>query len=400
MDNSGLPGYSRASKAKQPSSTTAGVNLSGSIDNSTQTVLVANNCDLESLQRLLKKFPTTEMESRLVKDSDWKDSLFILRKDGDTELITFPKNMDSFADNLFMISLLRLAVLKKWTIQLSSKELDVKVFDSVEGPFFAGFIAGACLKETGTCIKGSTRYSKGVASFQSFSVEKKIGKHPWLRTGGMDNLLSRLSGMKGFTKEYWGLRGTLAAIFKTIVPIQVTDLETYFLPKSEVMKHIRTKLPYENGGLFRSEEIAFLSQGYSTVKEQLNAFLVKLDQPTQEFAENFVSEYTPIKTAIENIDKQIRLLAVNRSKILFPQGNKKGIKKFKAMSLEDKLEVVSDDKPDLFLPESLPRISRTAESNLKEGSSAWRTAVYGEPYNHPLVKDIVDSWYTKFYSDE
>jgi hypothetical protein len=76
------------------------------------------------------------------------------------------------------------------------------------------------------------------------------------------------------------------------------------------------------------------------------------------------------------------------------------VKKFKAMSLEDKLEVVSDDKPDLFLPESLPRISRTAESNLKEGSSAWRTAVYGEPYNHPLVKDIVDSWYTKFYSDE
>lgn len=299
-----------------------------------------------------------------------------------------------------MISLLQLCVVKQWKIQLSSKELDHSVFESNEGAFVAGFIAGSMMKKTGPYTNGTTRYSKGIASFQTYSVEKKFGKVPWLRTGGMDNLMSRLSGMKGFNKDYWGLRGTLAAILKSVDPIEVSDIKTYFLPKSEVMKHIKTKLPYENGGLFRSEEIAFLSAGFSGVKDELNEFLMKLEHPTEEFILNFQSEYAPIKSAIERAESRVRLLAVNRSKELFPPGKKKSIMKFKAQSLEDKLETLGEDKPHLFAPESLPGIKSIGESKKKPGSQAWRAEVYSSVYQNPLARDVVDSWYTKFFSSE
>lgn len=340
------------------------------------------------------------MESRLVKDDDWKDSLFILRKEGDTEMITFPKNVESFADNLLMISLVRVAVLNKWTIQLSTKELDTKVFDSAENAFFAGFVGAACQGKTGAYQKGTTRFSKGIAAFQTFSVESELGKVTWLRTGGLDNLLARLSGMKGFTKDYWSLRGTIAAIFRLIKPVTVTDLKTYFLPKSEVMKHIKTKLPYNNGGIFRSEEIAYLSAGYSSTESDLNDFLMKLDKPTEEFVKNFSKEYAPIKTKIEAAERTIKLIAVSRSKVLFPEGKKKGTTKFKKLPLEDKIDIVKEDKVQLFEPESLPGIKIETESKENIGSVKWRTVAYKTAYTNPLAREVIDSWYIKFASEE
>lgn len=294
---------------------------------------------------------------------------------------------------MFIISLVRLCVLMKWKIQLSTKEVPVDVFETSEGAYFAGFIAAACLKQTGPKINGTTKFSKGVLAFQTFSVEKKRGKLSHLRTGGMDKLLMRLSLMKGFTKDWWSLRGSIAAILKMIPPTEVTDLKTYMMSKPDILKTIRTKLPYENGGLFRTSEIAALSAKYSKVTEMVNAFTSNLDSPTEEFASNFLSHYAPVKTSIEQVDRDLRTLAVNRSKILFPVGKKKSILKFKAKSLEDKLEEVVEKNEILFLPESLPGISRDGESKLKTGSAGWKKAVYGT-YSNAYAKELIDSWYS------
>jgi len=361
------------------------------------TLLVANTGDLVHLDRLLKKFPTTEMESRMIKDSDWKDSLFIMRDESGEKLITFPRNVESFADNLFMISLVRLCVLMQWKIQLSTRDMDTSVFESPENGFFAGFIAGACMKQTGERVIGNTRFSKGIAAFQSYSVEKEFGKLPHLRTGGMDSLLQRLSQMKGFTKDYWGIRGSLAAIFKLIRPIPVTELKSFLLPMQEIKKNIRTKLPYENGGLFRTEEIAYLGERYLKQKTRLQEFLAKLENPTEDFARSFIAEYTPIKTGLERIDTEIRLIAVNRSKVLFPAGNKKSILNFKKKTLDEKLEEVLENHESLFAPESLPGISKDGDSQKKEMSTEWREDVYSSYSTEPAA-EVIDSWYTLIYS--
>jgi len=362
-------------------------------------LLVANDNDLAHLERLLKKFPTTEMESRMIKDSDWKDSLFIMREESGQKLITFPRNIESFADNLFMISLIRLCVLMQWKIQLSSKEMEVSVFESAENSFFAGFIAGACRRTTGERVIGNTRFSKGIAAFQYYSVEKQYGKLPHLRTGGMDSLLQRLSLMKGFTKDYWGLRGSIAAILKFIKPLPVDELKTFLLPIQEIKKNIRTKLPYENGGLFRTEEIAYLGNRYSKQKTKLQEFIAKLENPTEDFAKSFIAEYTPIKSSLERIDNEIRLIAVNRSKVLFPAGKKKSIIKFKEKTLDEKLEEVMENHENLFAPESLPGISKDGDSQKKVGSADWREDVYSS-YSEEPAAEVIDSWYSLLSSQD
>jgi hypothetical protein len=289
--------------------------------------------------------------------------------------------------------------LNKWVIQKSSKELPVSVFDSAEGPFFAGYIAAALQERTGPYTKGTTRFSKGYASFQTFSVEKAYGKAFWLRTGGQENLMQRLSSMKGFTKDYWGLRGTIAALLKSIKPIKVSDINTYFLPKSEIVKHIRTKLPFENGGLFRTEEISYLSERYSTVKTMITKFMVMIDNPTEDFIEHFLEAYTPLKTAFESVDREIKLLAVNRSKELFPQGKKKGLLKFKALSLDEKIESLNEEKQRMFVPESLPGIKRTKDSEEEIGTPDWYNEVYEASSAKSHAVEVISSWYNYHHSD-
>jgi hypothetical protein len=122
-----------------------------------------------------------------------------------------------------------------------------------------------------------------------------------------------------------------------------------------------------------------------------------MDNPTLEFAKNFNAKYAPVKTLVDRVDKEVKLTAVARSKILFPAGKKKSITKFKAMSLDEKLHDIDEDKHTNFLPESLPGISRQT-TNVEFGRPEWYTSVYAN-YTQDPVKQIIDSWYAQ-YSQE
>jgi hypothetical protein len=320
---------------------------------------LANQETLPLMERLLAKFPTTEMESRAVKDSDWKDSLFILKREGNTTYVTIPKNLESFADNLFMIALLKHMINRRWILQVSTKELPTSVFETSEAAYFAGFVAQSCLETTGECIKGISKFSKGARAFQTFSIEKKYGKQSYLRTGGMDSLLKRLSVMAGFTKDYWGLRGTIAAIWREATPCRVTNLETYLRPKQEILKVIKTKLAYENGGLFRPEEIAYLDEKYADTKQAITQFVNRLDKPSEDLATNFDKEYAKVKTLVDQCDNAMKTIGASRAKTLFPQGKKKKDINYRKKQLAEKItDIESDEILISFLPEALPGINR------------------------------------------
>jgi hypothetical protein len=217
----------------------------------------------------------------------------------------------------------------------------------------------------------------------------------------MERLTKRLSVMKGFTKEYWGLRGSLAALFKMCTPVKVTNLETYMRSKSEILGTIRTKLAYENGGVFRPEEIAYLGEKYASVKSAVNEFVAGLDHPTEDLAQNFDRLFAPIKTRIEQCDREVRVVSANRAKILFPIDKKKRSLKFKKLSLAEKLSEIPSEKEIEFTPESLPGISVLSTSQAKWSSLKWKQEVYGSLYSEsPTVKEVIDSWYANFASSE
>jgi hypothetical protein len=383
----------KASSASTPSA--AGSATDRSYYNS-QLESFVDSIESSSVKRLLEKFPYSEMEAKSINTTDWVNSIFSTKVEGDKQYVTVPKNCESFMDSLFMITLMRVFATLKWIPVLSTRELPTGVLETREGAFFAGFISASLRSTTGPMDTGTTKYAKGVKAFQTFSVEKEFGRSIHLRSGGMDKITERLSVMKGFTKDYWGLRGALAAIFKATKPVKVSHLSTYFKSKSEIMKNIKTKLLFKNGGVFRAEELAYLSQRYSKAQEELESFLLKLDNPTEELAKNFSEYYGRLKSILEQADNEIKPTVTSRARILFPTDKKKNTLKFLKLGLLEKLQTIGDDKMVTFMPETLPGISVFSKAPSEDwGSANFKKLRYGV-YEDQYVVEVIDSFYGSF----
>lgn len=298
-----------------------------------------------------------------------------------------------------MMSLLKIMEIKKWRPVLSSSELPKGVLETKEGAFFAGFVSGALSEETGAIDTGTSKYAKGHRAHQIFSVEKTHGKARHLRNGGMSKITERLSSMKGFTQAYWGLRGSLVTLFKGVPSSRVTHLNTYVLHKSELVKIVKTKLQYENGGCFRPEEISYLQDRYQTQRERLNAFISRFENPDMELAESFNQIYAPIKTLVDAADTEIKNVLASRARILFPETKKKSIIAWRSKPLGEKLIDLSEEQMTAFRPESLPGIvSTVVDVNEFATTREYLGRKYPQAGGNVPIGEIVTSWYNSYES--
>jgi len=286
---------------------------------------------------------------------------------------------------------------KTWIPVLSESDLPSGVLETKEGAFFAGFVAASLRKETGPMETGTTKYSKGFKSYQTFCVEKAYSKSVHLRTGGMDKITERLSNMKGFTKDYWGLRGAIMSLFKSIKPIKVTDLQTYMKSKNEISKSIKTKMPFRNGGVFRVEEIAYLDSIYTKSTEELEQFLATLNEPSEELAKNFEAYYTRVRVSVNRVESEVKPIMAARSRILFPDSKKKKDIKWRDQPLIEKLATLDEKHLVHFRPQSLPGITVKDSSTELFGGIAWKEDVFGRDLSNYAI-EVIDSWYGSFES--
>jgi hypothetical protein len=354
-----------------------------------------------AVRQILQKFPASEEMARNINASNWNETLFEHNKDNGVDYVTVPKNIEDFRDSLMMISILKIYEIKGWVPTLSSVEMPKAVLETKEGAFFAGFVSGSLRQQTGAIESGNTKYSRGIRAFQIFSVEKTQGRSSrHLRTGGMDSVTERLSSMKGFTQAYWGLRARLVTLFKSLKEIPVSELGTYVKSKEELLKTIKTKLHFENGGCYRPEELSYLSARYANTKNELNKFLGRLERPDEELAKNFNELYAPVKTSIETADNEIKANLSSRARILFPNDNKKRTQTWAKKSLSEKLSDLSEDKLKEFLPETLPGI--IAMPIQVEGSPQRRISLLGQRYptEDNLIREVIASWYANFDESE
>lgn len=206
--------------------------------------------------------------------------------------------------------------------------------------------------------------------------------------------------MKGFTQAYWGLRGSIASLFKSVNTSTVTDLHTFIKPKSELMKVIKNKFAYQNGGLFRPEEIAYFDVRYHNEKTRLDEFVALLDQPTEDLARDFQALYSRVRAGIARADHEVQSVATQRARLCFPSGNKPKDKKFAKLSLTEKILSFRDEQKIQFKPESLPGIVyMNSTSGAPVGSEAWLVAFYGEDPGE-TAREVILSWYSNFVSSE
>jgi hypothetical protein len=316
------------------------------------------------------------------------------RREGGRTFVTVPANIENFSGNLLMISILTIFEMKGWIPVLSTKDVVPAVFETNDGAFFAGFVSQALSSETGPMVSSPSKYSKGQKAHQTYSVESRYSQSSHLRIGGMKKVISNLNSMKGFTKEWWSLRSTVIALFKSLPASRVTHLETFMRSREDINKNIKTTFKYQNGGLLRSEEIAYLRNRYSAQHASYEAFQGSLSNPTRDLAENFDASYRVVKSAIDGANEECRLLLANRSRIAFPASKKKEDVKFSAKSLAEKLSIIPESNLEYWFPESLPGITGSiTEQELARGSVQFIQARYGTQLDVPLAREIIESWY-------
>lgn len=384
------PGLGSASKASKAEDAQSSVGTERTF---------ADSIESAAVRQILQSFPTSEMLARNISVTNWAESLFVPNQSGDMTYVTVPHNIEEYRDSLMMMSILKLYEAKRWVPSLSSTSLPRAVLETKEASFFAGFVSASLRRETGECETGSTKYARGIRSFQTFSVEKAYGRARHLKTGGLDNITEKLSSMKGFTKEFWGLRGAIVTLFKSVNPARVTRLDTFVKSREELLKVVKTRLQSENGGCFRPEELRFLSERYQSTKQELNTFLGRLEHPNEELAQHFDELYAPIKTNIDRCDNEIKANLASRARILFPNSNKKGIQRWLQKSLVEKLSDLSEDKLKEFLPETLPGI--TAQAIEIVGEQQQRFQLITRRYHavgDPTAQEVIASWYANFDS--
>jgi len=377
------------------------VSTQGSATQITQLKSFMDEIESATVKQLLQRFPTTEIAARSINSSDWSSTIFVPKMDGNKTYVTIPKNIGNFLDSLMMMSILKIFEIKQWIPTLSSEELPKSVLETKEGAFFAGFVSASLRTETGEMETGSTKYAKGIKAHQTYSVEKAYGKPKHLKTGGMDKVTERLSSMKGFTQAFWGLRGTIVALFKGLPAARVTNIETYMKSKNELLKIVKTRLQYENGGCFRPEELIYLGERYQAARTTLNVFLSLLETPTENLAKNFDAVYAPVKITVETADNEIKANLAARARILFPQDNKKKSQTWARKTLVEKLLDLPEDKLKEFRPETPPGITANiTEVSKEENFSEWLRTRYRVTETNGNETAVIRSWYTTFESPE
>lgn len=347
-----------------------------------------------AIRRLLQSFPLSELEARSVGSTTFADTIFGTEKRDGVTYVTVPKNAETHSGSLLFISILKIFEINQWIPTLSTKDVPKAVFETNDGGFFAGFVAASLDNSTGAHITGKSKYSKGQEAFQIYSVDMAYPGSKHLRTGGMQKIIKNLNDMKSFTKEWWSTRSTITALFKGLRPAAVSHLETFFKSREEINKNIANTFKFKNGGIFRGEEITYLSQRYSEEIRLNDEFQALLLHPTPDLATNFNTRYQAVKTALDRVNEEVRLVVANRSRIAFPSSQKKEDKKFAAKNLTEKLSIMSEASLTYWFPETLPGVSAAVvEGDLIRGSPEFLRLRYETAMDQPTTREIIESWY-------
>jgi len=315
---------------------------------------------------MVSKFPLNAASARGVKESDWKKNLLVPHKEEDGQIyVPIPKNIGDHSDNLLMITILKIVQEKEWKTIPSDIEVPLAVLKSEKNMFFAGYVAKSYDDEIGPRIKASNQYERGMLSAQTDAVLHHIGK----RNGHIrrtDHTFGKvLAEMRGFTNQYWGLRGAISRLFHDLPKPKISKehSHTFMLSGGELIgKIVRKTLPYSNGGIFRKEELAYFNSMWAKTNEQLMEIHKLCNRPTSVFANEFWERMDLLSDKVKEIEKQTGTVYAQRAKYLFRTGSKKKVDiKWTKMSLDDKLSETSPDElRRLFSPLDLPGFPKTA----------------------------------------
>jgi hypothetical protein len=346
------------------------------------------------IQTILGRFPTSEIAARGIDDSKGKNPFTTYTSEGRTNFV-LPKNYEDHGKNVFFISMVAVAVKLGYYLVLGETSVPAAVLNTDEGHFFAGYVNQALASVTGARKTGASKFSKGEQAFQLYCVDTHYKNTRHLRHGGHEKLSRRLSSLKGFTKEWWSTRNHIITLFKALPAKPVTELETFVVSQEELRKLMKTSYSWDNRGIFREEEIAYLKSRYSSMVAEYENFVASTKVPSEALCRSFDALYETAVNPIRRCEQEISAAINLRSQFLFLNSKKKKDIEWNKTKLLDKIEKISDEsKFSRFMPDSLPGIRRIkALPNIMEAVPQNQiTQYWGFPDDNQDAANVCESW--------
>jgi hypothetical protein len=335
------------------------------------------------INRVLAKFPRTAVAAKDIKETNWQERLFVPHKETDDKIVVpVPKNINDFAENYLIITILKIIQIKGWQAVKSSTEVKPNVYKHEKNMFFAGYVSKCMDDSCGKRIKASNAYERGILSAQTDAVMRQVGNRNAHIRKTEHTYGKILAEMGGFVREYWAQRGAIAALFKDL-PLPKADeddLKTYLLTGGELIgKIVRKSLPHSNGGIFRKEELAYLNGKYANTQQRLDELHSLCKNPTGRFASTFWEYVDELGADAKKIEKELGVAYATRAKILFRQGSKKKQDiKWVRLSLDEKISTMDGKSfAKLFDPCGLPGFTPvTGRTRGEDEFEEWLTLKY------------------------
>jgi hypothetical protein len=328
-------------------------------DNDNRSFLdsVSNDTERKLLSSLLDRFPSSGSDAREIKEVEWRHKLFTPHHDGSTTYVPLPKNIVDFKDSLLFIAILKAFESQGYKVVVSDKELPATVFKTDKAAYFAGYVSKSQDKFVGDRIKPTNQFEKGQLAKQTEAVIAHVGKRNAHIRRTPHSIGKTLAEMGGFTRQYWAFRSAISAIFTRLPNPQVDNVSTFMLSGGELIgKIVRKSLPYQNGGVFRQEELRYLDMYYRTELTTMEKIHKLCQNPSNEFANSFDEKVDELAKICKSIEKDLGALFAQRAAVLFrSQSRKKSDIKWAQKPLNEKLnQLKPEDLRRLFSPTNLP----------------------------------------------
>jgi hypothetical protein len=312
---------------------------------------------------LIDKFPTSESALRGIKETNFADTMFVIRSDGGTLVCNLPKNAESFADNALMLSIIKLLAYENIKLTRSEKELPLPAFNTPIGEWLVGWVNAHCAHGGTKRADGESRHQRGFRAYQSQAIRERMGSKPVTHLKLEDDTPGKLlSQLATIPKEHWGIRGALSVLFRNVkVRSTNLDLSTFLRSEQDLLsKKVRRNLIFDNGGLFSSGEISYLKERYATQIEAIENGAERLKQRNSQLAEDFEAEFYDYRKAVKDLDARLKPIVTARAASAFPPIKKKKDEKFLKLSLAEKLLIFPEPTLQKFSPHHICEHVKTA----------------------------------------
>lgn len=256
--------------------------------------------------------------------------------------VALPNNLEQFADEQLVIALIHM--LDKLDVEyvISSADLSSKVFsfDRSKKQEIVGYISLLSQDMIESFPTEGGSFGKGRRAAIADYLTDHRHTQAWFKNIGanLNGIFTSLVGIRCPNRDFFAR--IKALIIRRRKEIKAKCLSIFLKTKEQLRQEvIKTKLPFENGGLYTPEEISYFKNHFKEQIDKYNSWIDKIPSMSDDQVSKFDQEYKAAKAPLKPLIDICDTISDLRKPVLYQLGKKsKMATKYNKLSISEKIE--------------------------------------------------------------